>query len=408
MTPEIVRYLASAEGERLLASAVSLPADRLTRLTRLRREVSAAVAAAVVDLLELRLRARRKFSSADRMFLTQEGLEQSTGERIARCRAERFPAGEPVLDACCGIGGDALALAGRGPVLAVECDPITAACARANLSALRPSDRTAVLCADVTTLDLTRLQRGGFRSALLDPSRRVDADRGGRRRARGGEEYTPPLSWLETLRAVFPALGVKVSPILEDETLARLGGAVEFFSDGGECKEAVLWYGEAADAMPTPLQPGQYCATILKAGGIVAALAPEPAERPALTAPQAWLYEPDPAVIRAGLIAQVAAQVGGAQLDPRIAYLTGERLQETPFATAYRILDSLPFHLKNLQVWLRRHHRRVEVVKRRGVPFEPEEMRSRLAHPSLEKCPPVILVLTRVQDRPTAILCDLN
>jgi hypothetical protein len=111
-------------------------------------------------------------------------------------------------------------------------------------------------------------------------------------------------------------------------------------------------------------------------------------------------------VIRAHLVGTLANQLDAAPLEPQIAYLTAARAQPTPFATAYRILEAMPFNLKQLQRWLRREGRRVEVVKRRGVPLEPEEMRRRLAHPDLTAAAPVILVLTRNGDRSLALLCD--
>jgi hypothetical protein len=64
------------------------------------------------------------------------------------------------------------------------------------------------------------------------------------------------------------------------------------------------------------------------------------------------VYEPDAAVIRAGLVGAVAAIVGGALLDPRIAYVTGE-LVPTPFARAYRVVEEVPFREKALRAALR-------------------------------------------------------
>jgi hypothetical protein len=65
----------------------------------------------VIDQVELRRRARDKFAIADRMFFTRKGLEQATDEQIAAVKAARFPAGQPLADLCCGIGGDLIALA---------------------------------------------------------------------------------------------------------------------------------------------------------------------------------------------------------------------------------------------------------------------------------------------------------
>ncbi len=77
-----------------------------------------------------------------------------------------------------------------------------------------------------------------------------------------------------------------------------------------------------------------------------------------LSEPQAYLYEPDPSVLRAGLVRTLGLQLEAAQLDPDIAYLTSDRLVETPFAKAYQVEDWLPFNLKRLRSLLRRERGR--------------------------------------------------
>lgn len=378
-----------------------------------------------MELLELRQRARVKFAHADRMFFTPEGLEQSTGETIARYRAGRFPAGVAVLDACCGIGGDALALVRRAPVLAVDSNPVAAACALANarvLSELKPdaefnAERAPApaiytLCADVTTLDLARLRDRGIGAAFFDPSRRMDT-REGRKRARNSEDYLPPLSWLNALQSHFSFVGVKVSPAIDDATLLQFtnhGAMVEFIAEGNECKEAVLWCGSAADALrisDTPASAEPYCATIVGKDGTASTLRQQTVDVAPLSDPLNWLFEPNPAAIRAHLTPQIALEISGAQMDRDIAYLTAEDYHATPFVTAYRILDWMPFHAKNLQAWLRTHNRRVEVVKKRGVDLEPDDVRKKLASSALADNPPLVLVLMRRKEQTLTILCDM-
>jgi len=66
----------------------------------------------------------------------------------------------------------------------------------------------------------------------------------------------------------------------------------------------------------------------------------------------------------------------------------------------------MPYHLRNLQVWLRAHHRSVSAIKKRGVPFEPEELRKKLMPPETAGAPPVVVVLAPHAGRPIALLCD--
>src|SRR5436309_7280206 len=116
LSPELIRFLRSAKGADLLAEASNLPPDELTRISHLRKFHPPARVAAAIELLNLRVRARAKFSRADEMFFTREGLEQSSSEAVAKWGAARFPEGATILDLCCGIGGDAVALASRGDV----------------------------------------------------------------------------------------------------------------------------------------------------------------------------------------------------------------------------------------------------------------------------------------------------
>ena len=96
-----------------------------------------------------------------------------------------------------------------------------------------------------------------------------------------------------------------------------------------------------------------------------------------LSKPCAFLYEPDPAVIRAQAHITLAASLGAAFLATDIAYLTADTWIKTPFATAYRVLDWMPYNLKVMQTWLRSHSARHVAIKKRGVPFTPEYSRSK-------------------------------
>ncbi len=349
----------------------------------LRRRHPPGLAAAAVETLELRERAKAKFSRADSMFFTREGLEQSSGETIARWRASRFPKDATVLDLCCGIGGDSTQLGFRGPVLSFDLNPDAVRCAAANAEVYGVAGSVSVACADVTRLNITG------DAAFFDPSRRS-----GGRRVRRGEDYSPPLSFIHDIRRRIPDLGVKAAPSLADEEIESLDAEVTFMSDSGECKEAALWFGALANG-------GGRSAVILPIG---VELHQDPSTpRPNMSEPRDWLFEPDPAVIRAHLIPEVAAKVNGSLLDSQIAYLTADSAESTPFGYWYRIMEWLPFNLNRIRERLRVLDAKLEAVKRRGVPMEPEEMTRRLKSNGIR---PVVLVFTRVQNAMTAIICE--
>ena len=116
-------------------------------------------------------------------------------------------------------------------------------------------------------------------------------------------------------------------------------------------------------------------------------------ERPATGALGGYLYEPDGAVIRAGLVGETAAQVHGRLLDATIAYVTSDALTPVPTATAYRVLDSMPFGLKRLRTYLRGRDVGTLTIKKRGTAVVPEQLRRQL---DLRGSTKATIILTRV------------
>ena len=105
------------------------------------------------------------------------------------------------------------------------------------------------------------------------------------------------------------------------------------------------------------------------------------------------LYEPDPAVIRAGQVQALAERLGAHQIDPTIAYLSADDAVPTPFARAYAIESVLPFQLKRLRQHLVERGIGRVVVKKRGSAIEPEELQRRLQLSG--NGPEAVVVLTR-------------
>ncbi|MEU7134593.1 methyltransferase domain-containing protein [Streptomyces sp. NPDC046261] len=361
------------------------PAQELATATRLRREHPAELVSAALGQARLRQRAVAKFGAEDayRMFFTPNGVEQATRASVALHRARRFEAlgVRSLADLCCGNGGDAIALARAGiSVLAVDRDPLTCEVARANAAALGLSDLIEVRCADVADVDTST-----YDAVFVDPARR-----GGRGRIFDPEAYSPPLSWAVEAARTAPRAALKIAPGVPHEAIPEDAEA-EWISDGGDVKEAVLWFGT---------QPGARRATLLPGGAsLVGRGLPDPAVRPV----GRYLYEPDGAVIRAHLVADVADDLGGdaGLIDETIAYVTGDELRATAYAAAYEITDVLPFNLKRLKALVRERGIGVAVIKKRGSAVEPEDLRKKLKLGGPNSC---VIVLTRVAGAPTMLL----
>jgi SAM-dependent methyltransferase len=371
-----------ADLSEVAALAATLPpydADAVLALTaQLRADGHPSdVVSSALTQSRLRARAVAKFgSTAHRLLLTADGLEQATRPVVAEHRVRRYAAlpASRVADLCCGIGGDTLAFAAAGiDVLAVDRDPLTCEIVTANAAALGLAKRVAVRCADVTGVDPVA---AGCDAAFVDPARRT-----GRGRIFDPTGYSPPLSYVSELAATVPT-AAKVAPGLPHDSIPDAAEA-EWVSVDGDVVETTLWFGALRSdaARRATLLPDRHT------------LVADPSQSPPEVGPiRHWLYEPDGAVLRAGLVPEVAAIVDGSLLDASIAYVTSDRLLGTPFATAYEVRDVLPFSVKRLQAYVRQHRIGVLEVKKRGTAVTPEALRAQLRLDGLNSA---TIVMTR-------------
>lgn len=399
MTPEAARFILS-QGRQALNDLCTdpqalRPAYHLESLRRLRRRYDRLEAAALMEVAVARARACRqqKFDLAGQMFFTRIGLEQSSSQVIADWCARRIsaiPTTHPVVDLCCGIGAVSIALAARHPVVAVDLDAAALIFARANADLHRVGSNFQPVLSDVRCL---RLSRGTI--AFFDPSRRGAQGQ----RQFSVTRYSPPLSTIDAWIAGGVGLGVKVSPGVDLTEVAGYDCEVEFISERGELKEALLWFGVLR-------QPGiKRRATLMPQGLSLTDRELRIDEQAvAVTEPRAFVYEPDPAVIRAGLIGPLALRLGAlSKLDETIAYLTGDSLIETPFLKCYRLREAIPFGRKLIARRMRELGVGRLIVKKRGLAVDPPVfIRSLKLRGEAE----ATLILTRVAAKPYALLCD--
>ena len=381
LTPEQARRLLSAAGREAVRTASTLdlaPAARLRAAETMRAAAGPELGPLALEQAVLRDRARSKHPAGDRLWWTAEALEQASAYDVARHRAGRFAEVEQVLDLCCSVGGDLLALAEVTAAVGVDVDEARLLLAHENAQELgRPVQ---LIRADVTGLNPTG-------AVFADPARRLAG-----RRVFDPRAYTPSLDlflgWLPQL----DALGVKVAPGIDYDAMPP-DVEVEVVSLRGEVKEAVLWGGSVR-------RGARRTATLLPAGDVMTDSA---VDAPMVRPPGAFLLEPDGAVIRAHLVAQVAAQVQGWLLDETIAYVAADAVVRTPFGRWYEVLETLPFGLKPLRERLRSYDAGPLVVKKRGTAVEPEELRRRL---KLTGSREVTVVLTRAQGRQIALIAQ--
>ncbi len=387
MTLSTARFLLSPPGREIAAALRGRAADPLAAGSFLRREypdTPPEYLAASVELALARERGKAKFSRAEEMFFTREALEQASDERVATHRAERFRGLGNVCDACCGIGGDAIAL---GKVVeqltCVDLDPARLLFCGENLRVHGLSAR--LVEADI--LDMTG-SMGEFEALFIDPSRRP-----GGKRTLDVFAMEPSLDRVEELLRAIPGGAAKL-PLSIRETDLSIPHELEWVSLEDGLKEATLWTGN--------MRRGTASATLLHRGATLRDT-DLPGGEPEIGKAGEYLYEPDPALIRSGLLGRKAASLGMRLLDPEIAYTTSNLTVRDPFFTGYRVLRAFPFGLKRLNEELNAMNAGRVTVKKRGFPLLPEEVIRKL---KLKGNGNAIVVLTRTGKEHWAMIVE--
>lgn len=380
MTQQEITYIQSPQGQTLLQLASKIEGDELTVLTQLRKNHPPEHCRIAVHLLNLRKRAQAKFTQSNDMVFDREGLEQSSGEIIAQHRAKRYASYSQIADLCCGIGGDAIPLAQNATVITADINPNRVAITRHNASVHNVAQHIHPICTDVSKWIPP------CDAIFMDPGRRQD-----NRRLYALSDYHPPVN-LQHLQSITPNIGIKVAPGLPESDIPP-NCEVEFISESGHCKEAVLWFGDLQSKAPRR-------ATLLPQGHtLIQTLTPTINVQP----PGTYIAEPDNAVVRAHLIDQMAHQLQAWKLSPEVAYLSANHPLTSPFTTCYAVQDVLPFNLKHLQKYLSTRKIGRLDIKKRHFPLTPEALRAKL---KLKGDGWLTLFLTRVDNHPTVIVCN--
>jgi hypothetical protein len=398
--------LVDTEGWDLLASLPAYDArSELSLQTRLRDAGYAPelVAAALLQT-QLRARARDKFGTfADGMLFTPDGLEQATRFPVAARHAARYLRAEVRLvhDLGCGIGADAMAFAGLDlAVRAVDADAVTATVAGVNL---RHWPAAQVIHGRAEDVALPTGEDGTHTGVWVDPARRLGgpADAHGRsRRAHSLNRISPTWAQVQGYAARVPATGAKLAPAFPHAARPE-GAEAQWVSWRGDVVECAVWWGplvETVGRTATVLRPGSDAVTLTESDA-------EGAAPPvgSLGAFGGYLYEPDRAVIRAGLTGALARLVGGAELDDGVGYVSAAAPLDVPWAHRYSVVEAMPWNVKAVRGWLRSRGIGRLTIKKRGVSLEPEAVRRQLR---LSGSSEATVVLTRVAGQTVAVMVD--
>jgi hypothetical protein len=332
-------------------------------------------AALLIETVLLRRKAEAKLHGAASWLFTDDALQQATPLAVARHRGARL-AGRRVHDVTCSIGAELSALVPLADtVIGSDLDPVRLAMATHNVpgatlvraDALRPCTRETVV--------------------IADPARRS-----GGKRTYDPAALMPPLPDLLDVYAGRD-LAVKCAPGLDFDRL-DWDGEVEIVSLDGGVREACLWSPGLSGAGV------RRRASVLRSDGSAWEITDaEPDDIPERE-PGEWIVDPDGAVVRAGLVRHYAARNGLWQLDPRIAYLTGDSVPEG--VRGFRVLARLKYTEKALRQELAARDCGSAEILVRGLDVDPAVLRPRL---KLRGTTPLSVVLTRIGRTPVAFVC---
>lgn len=372
----------------LLQAVRGLTGSELSNQNRLRETWSADLVRAAIALEEVRARATRLLPQASELWLTRTALQQSTSWEVARHKARRFPVDVPVVDLCCGVGVDSAALVERGTVESVDIDAAMLKRCEWNLDAWKRGGNISSVNDWRPREADARSMAFGSRLLHIDPDRRVGRDRPAKRL----EHYCPDLAWMQATVATEAGGVLKLGPA--SNFIQKFPKCeIELITLNGECREAAVWFGRLAGPEP-------FRATSLPSGETIAAN-PLSAYCPQATECGTYIFDPDPAVVRSGLLDLVGEMHSLQRLDKSDEYLTGSGLPSTTFVTAFCVEATLPNNLREVTKHLSRDPGSDYEVKCRHVKVDASRVQKKLPRGGLVR---KTLIFARIAGRSKVIV----
>ena len=355
-------------------------------LRQLRLSVGAVRTSLVLEQVELRRKAQEKFSQAHELFFTRQGLEQATDELLAAYKAQKFADTNNVVDLCCGIGGDAMALAEDLALSLVDRNEISLLFAGVNVSRVRQGIFPECIAESVDARHVAECD-----AWHIDPDRRSSGKRTSR-----VELGDPGNEVIDRLRAANPHAAIKLAPAagVPDSWLAECER--EWIETRGECRQQLVWLGKLAEA------PHSHVATLVDANGESCSFAGKP--NVAIESSDkvgAFLFDPAPSLVAARLVGALAEAWELSGLSLQSLYLTGDSEVQHPLLQAFVVEAEMPLDVRKLRAYFQaRNVGRLE-IKKRNIDITPESLRPQLALAGENEG---TLLLTRVGSKVRAIV----
>ena len=330
---------------------------------------------AMAEQLACRHKAAKKLPTLSQynLLYTPLALEQASGERTAAYKASLL-SGKRAIDLSGGFGVDTMFLARVfQEVVYCERDPLLFAVVEHNLKVSGIAN-VQVKNGDSINL-LAEYPDDFFDWIFVDPARREE----GRRSIALDAASPDVVASHELLLRHAKRVCIKASPALEISGLKKLLPALHTIivvSVDRECKEILLLLerGHSADG---PVQVKAVCLNAYTEEINEVAGGHGEAPRVVGTAVKEYLYEPDPAIIKARLSAVLARDSGFEFVNKSVDYLTADRKIEAFPGRTFRVVECVLYKPKSFRAFLARHAITGASIQRRDFPLSAEELRKK-------------------------------
>jgi hypothetical protein len=330
---------------------------------------------AMAEQLACRQKAVKKLPtlSQHNLLYTPLALEQSSGERTAAYKAS-FMSGTRAIDLSGGLGVDTMFLARTfQKVVYCERDSVLCMVVEHNLKICGIAN-VQVMNGESISL-LAEYPDDSFDWIFVDPARREEGHRSIALEAASPDVVASHDLLLRHAQRVC----IKASPALEISGLKKLLPALQTIvvvSVDRECKEILLLI-ERTHPADGPVQVKAVCLNSNLEEITEVAGGNGDAPRVVGMAVKEYLYEPDPAIIKARLSAVLARDYGLQFVNKSVDYLTADRNIEAFPGRRFRVVESVPYKPKSFRAFLESHAIAGASIQRRDFPLSPEELRKK-------------------------------
>ena len=299
-------------------------------------------------------------------------LEQSSGERTASYKTSLL-SGEKIIDLSGGLGVDSMSLARVfQDVVYCERDSLLCAVVEPNLK-VSGINNVEVKNGDSVSM-LAEYPDNSFDWIYVDPARREQGQR-----SIALEAASPDVvACHNLLLQKAPKVCIKASPALEIGGLKKLLPALHTIvvvSVDRECKEILLLL-ERASSSDRPVQVKAVCLNA-DSEEITEVVGGGDTPRVVAVAVKEYLYEPDPAIIKARLSAVLARGSDLEFVNKSVDYLTADRKIDSFPGRTFQVVECVPYKPKSFRAFL--EHRAIAgaSIQRRDFPLSAEELRKK-------------------------------